>query len=91
MDLLLLGAPDGKTELVGGRVKRRLRMPSTAEARGAFKRLARDICHHYAVEWRNRFIDGKDTFDHDRMHLALHGEVVEVSVDVSASIWKTFT
>ncbi|HVH43945.1 MAG TPA: hypothetical protein VM925_16445 [Labilithrix sp.] len=90
LDVLLLGAPDGKTELIDGRVLRRLPAATRSDARRAFKALARDVCASNGVEWRKRFVEGKDTFDLGRMHLAVHDDGVELSVDVPRSSWDAF-
>ncbi len=90
IDVLLLGAPDDKTELIGGRVRRWLPSATRSAARYAFKALARDVCAYSGVEWRKRFVDGKEIFDLGRIHLAVHDDGVEVSVDVSRSAWDAF-
>jgi hypothetical protein len=46
-DMLLLGAPEGKTELLDGRVVRQLSARTPSNARGTFKRLAKDLCRFY--------------------------------------------
>lgn len=90
MDLLLLGASRGKTELIEGRVYRRALAPSPSEARGIFKSLARELCAYYGVEWRKRYIENKTTFDIERAHLRLDGTQVELSIDVPPSVWQAF-
>lgn len=89
-DLLLLGAPDGKTELIGGQVLRQIVTASPPEARGAFKRLAREICEGNGLGWRKRFIEGKSTYELGRMHLSVRDAVVELRVDVDKEIWDAF-
>lgn len=71
VDLLLLGAPDGKTELVGGKVRRVLETKRPDEARRAFARLARQMCELYGIGWRKRFVEGKGAFELDRMRLSV--------------------
>jgi hypothetical protein len=70
-DLLLLGAPDGKTELLDGQVARMITVRSPSEGRSLFKSLAREVCEHYGVAWRNRFIEGSDTFTMEGATLTL--------------------
>ena len=89
-DLLLLGAPDGKTELVDGRVLRQISSTTPEEARGLFKTFARDLCGYYGVAWRNRFMEGKSELDLERAHLRVDGRLVQLRVDVAASAWKLF-
>jgi hypothetical protein len=91
LDVLLLGAPDDKTELVGGRVLRRFTARTKDDARAAFKSLARDLCAYYGMPWRKRLVEGKATFDIERTHLSVADRVVELRVDVSPATWKSFT
>ena len=86
-DLLLLGAPDGKTELIEGRVYRHIRLPNPSDARGLFKRLARELSEHHGVAWRNRFIEGKSSYDVDRAHLSVEDATVELAIDVPRAVW----
>lgn len=90
IDVLLLGAPEGKTELVDGRVRRVFLANAPAAARQVFKHLARQICEFYGVGWRNRFVEGVDTFELERMHISVTGELVELRVDVSMETWQAF-
>lgn len=89
-DLLLLGAPEGKTELLEGRVSRRISLPGPSEARALFKRLARELCEHHGVAWRNRFIEGKSTYEVGRAHLTVEDSTVYLEIDVPSSIWNAF-
>ena len=91
LDVLLLGAPDGKTELIDGRVRRWLPAKSPGDARRAFKALAREVCDLHGIGWRNRFLEGDPrTFERERFHLTLHERGVEVSVDVPRALWDAF-
>src|SRR5207249_157438 len=58
VDLLVLGAPDGKTELIGGEVPRVFIAPSADEARRTFRALAREIAQLCDVPWRRAMIEG---------------------------------
>ena len=89
-DLLLLGAPDGKTELIDGRVLRQMSTKSPSQARSIFKALARGLCHYYGLEWRNRYIKGKSAFDLERAHLRIDGTRIELGIEVSVSTWQAF-
>lgn len=90
LDLLLLGAPEGKTELLEGKVLRQLNARTPSEARAVFKHVAREICEYYGVAWRNRFIENTSTFDMERAHLQVEGTTVQLSLDVPLAIWKAF-
>lgn len=91
LDVLLLGAPDGKTELLNGRVRRQVSARDRGAARHLFKNLARGICEYFGIAWRNRFIEGTDTFDMERAHLQVEGTTVVLEVDVPRATWDAFT
>ena len=88
--MLLLGAPDGKTELLDGKVRRQLNAASPSEARAVFKSLARELCEYHGIAWRKRFIENSSHFDVERAHLEVDGTMVQLYVDVPFSIWKAF-
>lgn len=90
LDVLLLGAPDGKTELIGGRVLRQVSASDRAVARQLFKGLARGICDYFGVAWRKRYIERKDTFDLERAHLRLEGTRIVLEIEVPQAIWRAF-
>jgi hypothetical protein len=90
LDLLLLGAPDGKTERIDGSVLRQVSGRSPSDARGLFKCLARELAAYYGLEWRNRFIEGKDCFELEGAHLRLCGTRVELRLEVSDEVWRAF-
>jgi hypothetical protein len=90
LDMLLLGAPEGKTELLNGQVLRQLNAPTPSEARAVFKNLAREICEYHGIAWRNRFIQNTSRFDMERTHLQVEGTTVQLLIDVPLSIWKAF-
>ena len=90
LDLLLLGAPDGKTELLEGQVLRQIRAPSASEARRIFTRVARELCWHFDRPWRKRYVTEQTAFDIDRAHLTIDGDVVQLSIDVTPTTWKAF-
>lgn len=90
LDLLLLGAPGGETELVDGRVLRRIRVRSPSEARALFKSLARDLCAYFGLAWRKRHVQGRTTFELERAHLRVSGTDVELAIDVPAEAWAAF-
>jgi len=91
LELLLLGAPDGKTELIRGRVRRIVRLTTQGFARQAFKELARQLCGWFGLEWRNRFIEGKSSFDLETAHLSVEGTTVTLEIEVSRAACDLFS
>lgn len=91
LDVLLLGAPDGKTELLDGKVARVVRAKNPSDARKLFKGFARDICRWYGVEWRNKFIDGRSTFHLNAIELAVKDDWIEVQITVNPDLYKRMT
>jgi hypothetical protein len=90
IDLLLLGAPEGKTELIEGRVLRAVAASDPDDARRWFAALAREACAAAGVPWSPTLIDGRDKVDIDRLHLRVDGVWVELEVDVSRATWERF-
>ena len=90
LDMLLLGAPEGKTELLDGQVLRQLNTGSPAEARRIFKHLARELCEFHGIAWRKRFVENTSRYDVERAHLQVDGAMVLLWIDVSPVIWKAF-
>jgi len=90
LDLLLLGAPDGKTELIDGRVLRTLVAPSPSEARAVFKQVARELCAFHGLAWRKRFVEGTSRFDVERAHLSVADRTVDLEIEVSTALWRAF-
>jgi hypothetical protein len=90
LDVLLLGAPDGKTERIDGRVLRQVNLRTPSAARGVFKTVARELCAFYGMAWRNRFVEGKNELSIERAHIAIVGNSVVVSIVVTDATWKAF-
>ena len=90
-DLLLLGAPDGKTELLDGRVYRVLRTQSATEARQIFKSVARELYESEGIAWRNRFIEGRNAIEVGDYELKVEGALITLSVKTSMDVWRRFT
>ena len=90
LDMLLLGAPEGKTELLDGQVVRQLNTGSPAQARRVFKHLARELCEFHGIAWRKRFVENTSRYDVERAHLQVDGAMVLLWIDVSPAIWKAF-
>ena len=90
LDLLLLGAPDGKTELLEGKVYRQFTAPSASAARALFKSLARELCEYHGIAWRKHFVENTSRYDVERAHLEIEGTTLRLSVDVPVWVWKAF-
>jgi hypothetical protein len=90
LDLLLLGAPDGKTELVDGRVRRQIIASDVPQARKVFARLARELAEQHGLSWRKRFIENSDRFEQGRFVLTVSATQVEMSVEVPRPLWNLF-
>ncbi len=91
VDLLLLGGPDGKTEVLGGAVLRVLVCRTTADATKAFRRLARQICELVGEPWRRRYVEGATAFEKERFRLAVvDGTRIELRVRTSPEKWRVF-
>lgn len=88
-ELLLLGAPDGKTELIDGRVRRRVPARTPQHGRTLFIRLAREVCATAGVASPDPSGD-PDVIDAGRYHLRRHDDAVELEVDVTRDVWDRF-
>jgi hypothetical protein len=88
--LLLLGSPNGKTELIEGRVNRCIRLRSPQQARKQFEHLAREIMELHGLAWRRSAVDGRDTLELDPFHLRIDGNCVLVATAVPRPIWDAF-
>jgi hypothetical protein len=91
LDLLLLGAPNGKTEVIDGQILRQLWARTPAEARGMFENLSRQICAYHQFEWNERHVEGRSSFDLGRMHLSVEDTRIELWVDVAIAAWRMFS
>jgi len=89
-DLLLLGAPNGKTELLDGRVSRMILLHSASEARGLFAAIARELTEHEQLQFHKRFVEGRNDYDVGRFHLSVEGNQVWLDVEVPRAIWDAF-
>lgn len=91
LDLILLGAPRGKTEPSDGQVLRQVWARTPAEARALFESLSRQICAYHHFEWNERHVEGRSSFDLGRMHLSLDDTRVELWVDVTVGALRVFS
>jgi hypothetical protein len=90
LDVLVLGAPGGKTELVEGWVPRFLPAKSRELARHYFRHLAREACVLSGTSWRKRFIDGKDEVEFGRLKLRVEDDGVWVGLSADLETWDRF-
>jgi hypothetical protein len=90
-DLLLLGAPGGKPELLDGRVQRRVVAATPEQARKLFVRVARELCEHHGLGWRRRFVEDRDDYEIERCRMSVRGRAVELSVAVAPAVWQLFS
>lgn len=91
VDLLLLGAPDGKTELIDGRVLRKVTLSNPSMARSTFRSLARELCELAGIDWRRRFVEGTDLVEFGRTRLRVDGATIELAVEVTQEAWNVFS
>ena len=91
LDVLLLGAPDGKTELIDGVVLRQLPVPDPSQARPLFKALARELAGLNGIEWRKRFIEGQSSYQVGRFKLIEEPDRIQLEITVSPEQWRLFT
>ncbi|MFO0746083.1 MAG: UPF0158 family protein [Myxococcota bacterium] len=90
VELLLLGAPDGKTELLEGRVARVFVATSPSAARKVFADVARDLHEDAGLGWRKSFIAGKDAVEVGRFRLAVDDRRVSLDVAIDPALWERF-
>lgn len=91
VDLLVLGAPGGKTELLGGVVHRVFVAKSPEDARRCFESLAREVCLAAALPWQEELVEGRDSFERGRLSLVVTGPTIELGVRVSYEVWTAFS
>ncbi|KIG19368.1 hypothetical protein DB30_02649 [Enhygromyxa salina] len=89
--VLLLGAPDGKTELVDGQVLRTITAPDAKQADQLVRRLVSDACKLHGIAYRRSLIDGRDNLTVGDITVVRRGLAADVYVEVPASIWRAFT
>src|SRR5262249_24140234 len=89
-DLLLLGAPEGKTEIIDGRVHRVFVAADAGQARRAFADVARELTEQVGIGWRKRFVEGRDDYQMGAGTLRVEGNVVTLEVEVWREVWEQF-
>ena len=85
--VLLLG--EGERDVVEGKVRRVVRAGSR-NPRELFKLLARDLCAMNGIDWRNRFIEGKDMIEHGGIRVSCGEADITVEVEVPEAIRPLF-
>ncbi len=90
LEMLLLGAPDGDTELVDGKVPRVFIAESPAEANKVFADIARDIHERAGLGWRRSYIEGKTSVVIPPYELRVDAHDVELDVALEPGLWKRF-
>lgn len=88
--MLLLGMPNGKTELLDGRVSRVLVAETDREAQRVFAGLARELIAMHPVRSRRRAAAAKPDLAMGRYHLRVEGRAVWLYVRVSRALWDEF-
>ncbi len=91
VDLLVLGAPGGKPELIGDQVERVFVARSADDARRTFRALAREIAQLCDVPWRRAMIEGKSMFELERFHLRLDETRIELAIATPMETWRKFS
>ena len=89
-DMLLLGAPDGKTEMLGGWVDRVFVAKTPARARSIFESLARELAEQESVAWSKKKLEARNTFKVGRSRLHLEDNLVTLAVRVKFAVWEEF-
>ena len=89
-DVLLLGIPNGKTELLDGRVPRVLISASDSEAQRVFQGLARELIAMHPAGKRCRVGAAEPGLAMGRYHLRVEGRAVWLYVRVSRALWDEF-
>jgi hypothetical protein len=80
--VLLLGAPEGATGPIDGKVRRVAKAEDAGSARALFKALVREWCEMRGVGWRKRFVEKRDEFELEGLTVRVDGSNVEVIVAV---------
>ncbi|MGC4113335.1 MAG: hypothetical protein QM765_01395 [Myxococcales bacterium] len=90
LDMLLLGGPGGKTELIEGSVRRVFVAPNEEDAKHVFLELAHQLHDFYRAEWNEEASRSTKPVALGRMRLSLAGNLVELEVKMSPAIWRAF-
>jgi hypothetical protein len=91
LELLLLGGPDGRKELLGERVLRVHVSPTPEHARKVFARIARELAEQHGLTWRKRMIEDKNRFEIERYAVTHAGRRVELAIEVPRPVRVAFS
>lgn len=89
VELLVLGAPDGKTELIDGLIRRVFVANDELDAKRVFATVARDLCRLSEFPWRRRFGENP-RFAVPGLTLERNGARIELDVEASIDVWRRF-
>jgi len=90
VDMLVLGAPDGKTEILDGRVPRVFVAQTPADARKVFLSVAREAYEWSGFAWRRHFGEGRDVIEVGRYRLEIEDALVHLDVAVEPGVVRRF-
>lgn len=90
VDLLLLGAPDGKTEMLDGRVWRMFLAADATQARTTFAGIARELTEREGAAWHDKIVAHKDEYSIGRFHLTIEDKLVGLDTKVGRALWDEF-
>lgn len=91
LDVLLLGAPDGKTELIGGYVARSVSVRNKGHAKALMRRLSQEACALQGLSWHKALLEMQGPIQIDRVRLTVRGKRLEVDVAATLDLWKRFS
>ncbi|PRQ06668.1 UPF0158 family protein [Enhygromyxa salina] len=89
--VLLLGAPDGKTELLDGEVRRTITAQTAKQADQLVRRLVSEACSLHGIAYRRSLVDGRDRVTVGDITIVRRSLAVDVYVAISPSVWRAFT
>lgn len=90
LEMSLLGAAEGKTELIDGRVYRVFVGESKNAAQKVFADIARDMHERAGLGWRKTYIEGKRSVRVDRFEVSIEACTVELAIMVEPGLWSRF-
>jgi len=90
VDLLLLGAPEGKTEMLDGRVWRMFLAADATQARTTFEGIARELTEREGLAWRDELVAGKNAYAIARFQLTIEDTIVGLDTKVGRALWDEF-
>lgn len=84
--LLVLGAAEAPS--APGRARRVVNAPG--QTKGLFKQLVRELCESKGLGWRNRFIDGKTSFELEDTTIRHDDTRIEIEIATPDEVMKLF-